>query len=187
MAVREPERKLAAALAQVELVAAGPRAGLAAVAESAPATTNEEPPWQERARDRRDERAQRRQERQDNARSRRVAEEGRRAESVAMVRTRGEPAAAVSAEPPTAAVQEEAPGTNGTRATARRMQRGTVKWFSEAKGYGFIRADDGTDAFVHHSAITSEGFRTLSEGQMVSYEEVEGPKGLLALNVVRQT
>jgi CspA family cold shock protein len=64
------------------------------------------------------------------------------------------------------------------------MQRGTVKWFSEAKGYGFIKADDGTDAFVHRSSISSEGFRTLSVGQAVSYEEVESPKGLLAVNVV---
>ncbi|MBC7977318.1 MAG: cold shock domain-containing protein [Myxococcales bacterium] len=64
------------------------------------------------------------------------------------------------------------------------MQHGTVKWFSEAKGYGFIKADDGADAFVHHSAISGDGFRTLSEGQSVSYEEVEGPKGLLAVNVV---
>jgi cold shock protein len=66
----------------------------------------------------------------------------------------------------------------------RRVQRGTVKWFSEANGYGVIEADGGADAFVHHSAIPGEGFRTLSEGQAVSYEEVEGPKGLLAVNVV---
>ncbi len=66
----------------------------------------------------------------------------------------------------------------------RRPQRGTVKWFSDAKGYGFIKADDGTDAFVHHSAISGDGYRSLSEGQTVSYEEVEGPKGLLAVNVV---
>jgi len=65
-----------------------------------------------------------------------------------------------------------------------RMRRGTVKWFSEAKGYGFVKADDGPDAFVHHSAISGEGFRTLSEGQIVSYQEIEGPKGLLATNVV---
>jgi CspA family cold shock protein len=64
------------------------------------------------------------------------------------------------------------------------MQRGTVKWFSDAKGYGFIHADDGTDAFVHYSSISSDGFRTLSEGQTVSYEELEGPRGLLAVNVV---
>ena len=64
------------------------------------------------------------------------------------------------------------------------MVRGTVKWFSDTNGYGFITAADGTDAFVHHSAISGEGFRTLSEGQGVSYEEVAGPKGLLAVNVV---
>ena len=84
----------------------------------------------------------------------------------------------------TAAVHEPGRGTDGTRAMGRRVQRGTVKWFSEANGYGVIEAGDGTDAFVHHSAIAGEGFRTLSEGQTVSYEEVEGPKGLLATNVV---
>ena len=64
------------------------------------------------------------------------------------------------------------------------MVRGSVKWFSEAKGYGFVRADDGTDAFVHHSAISGQGFRVLYEGQTVCYEETAGPKGLLAVNVV---
>jgi len=66
----------------------------------------------------------------------------------------------------------------------RRRQRGTVKWFSDAKGYGFIRADDGTESFVHYSSISSEGFRSLSEGQTVSYEEQQSPKGLHAVNVV---
>jgi len=82
------------------------------------------------------------------------------------------------------ALHDEVSGSDGARAVGPRAQRGTVKWFSEVKGYGFLTADDGTDAFVHHSAISGEGFRTLSEGQAVSYEEVEGPKGLLAVNVV---
>jgi CspA family cold shock protein len=63
--------------------------------------------------------------------------------------------------------------------------RGSVKWFSEAKGYGFIREDSGEEFFVHHSAIQAEGFRTLSEGQMVEFESVEGQKGRHAANVVK--
>jgi CspA family cold shock protein len=78
----------------------------------------------------------------------------------------------------------ELPGTDETHAMGRRIQRGTVKWFNDAKGYGFVQADDGTDAFVHYSSISSEGFRTLSVGQPVSYEELRGPKGLVAVNVV---
>ncbi len=98
-----------------------------------------------------------------------------RVESVAVAGARAEP---------TTPGHEELPRTDETQAMGRRMQRGTVKWFSDAKGYGFIQADDGTDAFVHYSSISSEGFRTLSEGQTVSYEELPGPKGLLAVNVV---
>jgi len=63
--------------------------------------------------------------------------------------------------------------------------RGTVKWFSEKKGYGFITAEDGKDVFVHFSAIDSEGFRTLDEGQEVEFEVTSGPKGLQASNVKR--
>ncbi len=107
-----------------------------------------------------------------------------RAESVASATTRAAAETAARAEPKTAAVHEDVPGTDGTRAMGRRVQRGTVKWFSEAKGYGFIKADDGMDAFVHHSAISGDGVRILSEGQTVSYEEVEGPRGLLAVNVI---
>ncbi len=64
------------------------------------------------------------------------------------------------------------------------MQYGTVKWFNDAKGFGFIAPEDGTaDVFVHFSAISSEGFRSLQEGQRVSYEVVEGPKGSQAAGV----
>lgn len=63
------------------------------------------------------------------------------------------------------------------------MPTGTVKWFNEAKGFGFIKQDDGEDVFVHHTAIIAEGFRTLAEGQKVSFEVVKGPKGLQAAKV----
>lgn len=64
------------------------------------------------------------------------------------------------------------------------MALGTVKWFNDAKGYGFIsRRDDGKDVFVHYSAINGDGFRTLQEGQAVEYEEQNGPKGLFAARV----
>jgi CspA family cold shock protein len=65
------------------------------------------------------------------------------------------------------------------------MLTGTVKWFNDAKGFGFIAPENGTeDVFVHYSAITSEGFRTLKEGQKVSFEVVQGPKGSQAAGVV---
>ena len=63
------------------------------------------------------------------------------------------------------------------------VQQGTVKWFNDAKGFGFIVQENGPDVFVHHSAIAAEGFRTLSEGQRVQFEVVQGPKGLQAANV----
>ena len=62
---------------------------------------------------------------------------------------------------------------------------GLVKWFNEAKGFGFLSQDNGgADVFVHFAAIASDGFKTLAEGQKVSFEVSEGPKGLLAANVV---
>jgi CspA family cold shock protein len=60
---------------------------------------------------------------------------------------------------------------------------GTVKWFNNSKGYGFIARDGGEDVFVHFSAIQSEGFRTLQEGQQVEFTVEKGPKGLQAANV----
>ncbi len=64
------------------------------------------------------------------------------------------------------------------------MATGTVKWFNESKGFGFITPDDGSkDVFVHFSAITSEGFRTLADGQQVTYDVEDGPKGPQAANV----
>lgn len=62
-------------------------------------------------------------------------------------------------------------------------QKGTVKWFNQQKGFGFITGDDGKDVFVHFSAISGEGFKTLDEGQAVSYEVVDGPRGPQASNV----
>ena len=60
---------------------------------------------------------------------------------------------------------------------------GTVKWFNASKGFGFIARDGGADVFVHHSAIQSEGYRQLEEGQRVEFEVETGPKGLKAVNV----
>jgi cold shock protein len=62
---------------------------------------------------------------------------------------------------------------------------GKVKWFNDAKGYGFIERPDGDDVFVHYTAIQGTGFRSLSEGQMVEFEVVEGPKGKQAANVTK--
>jgi Cold shock proteins len=64
-------------------------------------------------------------------------------------------------------------------------EEGTVKWFNEEKGYGFIVRERGADVFVHHDSVVAEGFRTLSEGDRVSFDVVEGPKGLQAKNVVK--
>ena len=63
------------------------------------------------------------------------------------------------------------------------MAQGTVKWFNDSKGFGFITGDDGTDAFVHHTSIQAEGFKSLAEGDRVSFDTENGPKGLKAVNV----
>ena len=65
------------------------------------------------------------------------------------------------------------------------MEQGTVKWFNDAKGYGFISRQNGEDVFVHFSAIQTQGFRSLQEGQAVEFEVKQGPKGLQAENVAR--
>ncbi len=66
------------------------------------------------------------------------------------------------------------------------MPQGTVKWFSQEKGYGFIIPDDGgEDLFVHHTGIVGEGFKTLDEGEKVSYEVTQGRKGMQAQNVTK--
>ena len=65
------------------------------------------------------------------------------------------------------------------------MVKGTVKWFNDSKGFGFIARDDGQDVFVHHSAIQAHGFKSLSEGERVSYDVVDGPKGPSAANVTK--
>ena len=64
------------------------------------------------------------------------------------------------------------------------MANGTVKWFSDRKGFGFIEQEDGSDVFVHHSAINANGFRTLAEGDRVSFDIQQGQKGPAAANVI---
>jgi CspA family cold shock protein len=65
------------------------------------------------------------------------------------------------------------------------MSKGTVKWFNDAKGFGFITPESGPDVFVHHTAIQADGFRSLNEGDKVEFDVVQGPKGLQAANVRR--
>ena len=66
------------------------------------------------------------------------------------------------------------------------MLKGTVKWFNESKGFGFIEQEEGKDVFVHYSAISGSGFKTLDEGDKVQFEIVDGPKGPAAANVTKQ-
>ena len=66
------------------------------------------------------------------------------------------------------------------------MSNGLVKWFNDAKGFGFITTEEGSDVFVHFSAIQGDGFRSLSEGDAVSFDVEKGAKGLQAVNVVKQ-
>ena len=63
------------------------------------------------------------------------------------------------------------------------MATGKVKWFNDAKGYGFVTSDDGVDAFVHHADIVGEGFKSLQEGEAVTFDMTKGPKGPKAVNV----
>jgi CspA family cold shock protein len=65
------------------------------------------------------------------------------------------------------------------------MYKGTVKWFNAEKGYGFITGEDGKDVFVHFSAIQGEGFKSLDEGQAVTFDLQQGPRGMQAANVVK--
>ncbi len=65
------------------------------------------------------------------------------------------------------------------------MSKGTVKWFNESKGFGFITKEDGEDVFVHHTSINGTGFKSLTEGQSVTFDVEKGPKGLRAVNVTK--
>ena len=65
------------------------------------------------------------------------------------------------------------------------MAQGTVKWFSDSKGFGFITSEDQTDVFVHHTSIQGNGFKSLAEGDKVSFDTEKGPKGPKATNVVK--
>ena len=75
------------------------------------------------------------------------------------------------------------PGKKSKRKEKNVMENGTVKWFNESKGFGFIARENGEDVFVHFSAITGEGYKTLAEGDKVTLDVVKGPKGLQAANV----
>ena len=65
------------------------------------------------------------------------------------------------------------------------MAQGTVKWFNDSKGFGFLEQEDGEDVFVHFSAVQGDGFKTLAEGDRVEFEVQQGPKGLQSANVVK--
>ena len=66
------------------------------------------------------------------------------------------------------------------------MTQGTVKWFNDSKGFGFITAEDGSEVFVHHTSIQGNGFKSLAEGDAVSFDTEKGPKGPKAINVVKR-
>jgi cold shock protein len=66
------------------------------------------------------------------------------------------------------------------------MAEGTVKWFNDSKGFGFITTEDGSDVFVHHTSIQGSGFKSLAEGAVVSFDTEKGPKGPKAINVVKR-
>lgn len=74
-------------------------------------------------------------------------------------------------------------GSSGSGFKELHVARGTVKWFNEAKGFGFISQEDGEDVFVHFSAVQGEGFKTLAEGEALEFDVTRGPKGLQAANV----
>lgn len=65
------------------------------------------------------------------------------------------------------------------------MNKGTVKWFNNQKGYGFVSDEEGNDVFVHYTGLVMEGFKTLEEGQMVQFEKINGAKGPQAINVTK--
>jgi len=67
----------------------------------------------------------------------------------------------------------------------KEMTQGTVKWFNDSKGFGFITSEDGSDVFVHHTSIQGNGFKSLAEGEKVSFDTENGPKGPKAINVVK--
>jgi cold shock protein len=77
------------------------------------------------------------------------------------------------------------PGERAMQQGEERMATGRVKWFNDAKGFGFIEQENGEDVFVHFSSITADGFKSLKEGDPVEFEVAEGPKGLQAKNVIR--
>jgi len=83
-----------------------------------------------------------------------------------------------------ALLQLQGPGESRPGQRKKQMVNGTVKWFNDSKGFGFITQDNGgEDVFCHHTAIAAEGFRSLAEGQKVQFEVVKGPKGLQAKDV----
>jgi len=89
---------------------------------------------------------------------------------------------------PTGATIKEKPENNSSRSVKGVFsvrEKGTVKWFNGAKGYGFIQRSTGEDVFVHFSAIQENGYRTLNEGETVEFDLLKGPKGFQAANVVR--